>query len=311
MDGRGGFGRDSAASSSAAEDSVVADAATALGQAANNKNSPSRGESKVDLDLSNMREFLTRPVPYGAGVVRCYIERKKTMAIRGTSTYLLNLKDGGRFLLAARKRKFASKSGSSYAVSMDRNDTNTKSEHYIGKVRSNFLGTKFVVYDDGQNPKDIKSGRRDTARKQLGICLYASNVLGSRGPRKMRACVPLVDRESGDARVFQPFGNETGMIDKFEDMLGEPRKLRAAGLFPMINKPPRWNDQVGAYVLNFNGRVTMASVKNFQLIHPEEPERVVLQFGRVGKDKFTMDFMWPMSPAQGKSTMLLSTLLHP
>ena len=43
----------------------------------------------------------------------------------------------------------------------------------------------------------------------------------------------------------------------------------------------------------------MASVKNFQLIHPEEPERVVLQFGRVGKDKFTMDFMWPMTPAQG------------
>ena len=72
----------------------------------------------------------------------------------------------------------------------------------------------------------------------------------------------------------------------------------------MINKPPRWNDQVGAYVLNFNGRVTMASVKNFQLIHPEEPERVVLQFGRVGKDKFTMDFMWPMTPAQGKFWIL-------
>ena len=92
------------------------------------------------------------------------------------------------------------------------------------------------------------------------------------------------------------------MIDQFEDMLGEPRKLRAAGLFPMINKPPRWNDQVGAYVLNFNGRVTMASVKNFQLIHPEEPERVVLQFGRVAKDKFTMDFMWPMTPTQGECT---------
>ena len=31
------------------------------------------------------------------------------------------------------------------------------------------------------------------------------------------------------------------------------------------NKPPKWNEQVGAYVLNFNGRVTRASVKNFQL----------------------------------------------
>jgi hypothetical protein len=45
----------------------------------------------------------------------------------------------------------------------------------------------------------------------------------------------------------------------------------------LINKPPRWNDQVGAYVLNFNGRVTMASVKNFQLVDPEEQNAVVLQ----------------------------------
>ena len=34
----------------------------------------------------------------------------------------------------------------------------------------------------------------------------------------------------------------------------------------------------------------MASVKNFQLINPEDQERVVLQFGRVAKEKFTMDF---------------------
>lgn len=29
---------------------------------------------------------------------------------------------------------------------------------------------------------------------------------------------------------------------------------------------------VGAYVLNFYGRVTMASVKNFQLVHPDDRE---------------------------------------
>lgn len=66
----------------------------------------------------------------------------------------------------------------------------------------------------------------------------------------------------------------------------------------MINKPPKWNDTVRAFVLNFNGRVTMASVKNFQLVTPEDHERIVLQFGRVGKDLFTMDFQWPLSPLQ-------------
>ena len=35
------------------------------------------------------------------------------------------------------------------------------------------------------------------------------------------------------------------------------------------NKFPKWNEHVGAYVLNFNGRVTRASVKNFQLCAPQ------------------------------------------
>lgn len=74
----------------------------------------------------------------------------------------------------------------------------------------------------------------------------------------------------------------------------------------LINKPPRWNEQVGAYVLNFNGRVTMASVKNFQLVDPEEQNVVVLQFGRVGKDEFTMDVQYPMSPYQAFAITLSS-----
>ncbi|CAE7644616.1 TULP11 [Symbiodinium microadriaticum] len=74
----------------------------------------------------------------------------------------------------------------------------------------------------------------------------------------------------------------------------------------LINKPPRWNEQVGAYVLNFSGRVTMASVKNFQLVDPDEQNAVILQFGRVGKDQFTMDMQWPMSPFQAFAITLSS-----
>jgi Tub family len=38
----------------------------------------------------------------------------------------------------------------------------------------------------------------------------------------------------------------------------------------------------GAYCLNFSGRVTAASVKNFQLVEEGDPsERVVLQYGKV------------------------------
>lgn len=39
--------------------------------------------------------------------------------------------------------------------------------------------------------------------------------------------------------------------------------------------------QLGAYCLNFNGRVTQASVKNFQLVSESDPEHIILQFGKV------------------------------
>lgn len=72
------------------------------------------------------------------------------------------------------------------------------------------------------------------------------------------------------------------------------------------NKPPKWNDQIGAYVLNFNKRVTEASVKNFQLISANDPETVYLQFGRVDKEVFNLDFRSPISPFQAFAMCLSS-----
>ena len=40
------------------------------------------------------------------------------------------------------------------------------------------------------------------------------------------------------------------------------------------NKQPKWNDQIGAFVLNFNKRVSTASVKNFQLVSQNDPDVV-------------------------------------
>ena len=36
--------------------------------------------------------------------------------------------------------------------------------------------------------------------------------------------------------------------------------------------------------------VSQASVKNFQIVTESDPSNVVMQFGRVGTDIFTMDF---------------------
>jgi hypothetical protein len=79
------------------------------------------------------------------------------------------------------------------------------------------------------------------------------------------------------------------------------------------NKAPRWHEQLQCWCLNFHGRVTVASVKNFQLVASMEngqtgPERgkVILQFGKVGKDVFTMDYRYPLSAFQAFAICLSS-----
>jgi Tub family len=94
--------------------------------------------------------------------------------------------------------------------------------------------------------------------------------------------------------------------DDAEGLADALKANRMKDIYLLTNKQPKWNDQVGAYVLNFNGRVTMASVKNFQLATTEDEDTVVLQFGRIDKEKFTMDIQWPLSPLQAFAITLSS-----
>jgi hypothetical protein len=59
------------------------------------------------------------------------------------------------------------------------------------------------------------------------------------------------------------------------------RGARPREMLALRNKAPAWNEHLGAYCLSFGGRVTAASVKNFQLVEPRNEDSVLLQFGKV------------------------------
>ncbi|KAL0223327.1 hypothetical protein P9112_002717 [Eukaryota sp. TZLM1-RC] len=63
----------------------------------------------------------------------------------------------------------------------------------------------------------------------------------------------------------------------------------------LSQKEPVYDESSEAYVLNFGGRVCMASQKNFQLTCGSN-EEIVLQFGKTGEDSFILDFRSPLSP---------------
>lgn len=77
--------------------------------------------------------------------------------------------------MAGRKRKKSTTSN--YLISTDPTDLSRGGEAYIGKLRSNLLGTQFTVYDNGRSPRH--SGNKDDnmkPRQELAAVIYVSEV---------------------------------------------------------------------------------------------------------------------------------------
>jgi len=73
------------------------------------------------------------------------------------------------------------------------------------------------------------------------------------------------------------------------------------------NRQPVWDERYEAYVLNFLGRVRVASVKNFQIVQTDNlASETLLQFGRVSSTVFTQDVQWPFSIVQAFGICLTS-----
>lgn len=90
---------------------------------------------------------------------------------------------------------------------------------------------------------------------------------------------------------FRPRNDHESLLSKWQNKTME-------NLIELHNKSPVWNDDTQSYVLNFHGRVTQASVKNFQIVHENDPDYIVMQFGRVADDVFTLDYNYPLCALQ-------------
>ncbi|XP_043417942.1 tubby-related protein 3 isoform X4 [Prionailurus bengalensis] len=193
------------------------------------------------------------------------------------------------FILAGRKRKKSKTSN--YLISTDPTDLSREGESYIGKLRSNLMGTKFTVYDHGVSPAKAQGlVEKAYTRQELAAICYETNVLGFKGPRKMSVIIPGMNMNH-ERIPFRPRNDHESLLSKWQNKTME-------NLIELHNKSPVWNDDTQSYVLNFHGRVTQASVKNFQIVHENDPDYIVMQFGRVADDVFTLDYNYPLCALQ-------------
>lgn len=162
----------------------------------------------------------------------------------------MHLDNGGMFLLAARKRKKSTSSAYVISSSQDADDLTRSSSSYIGKLRSNFVGTEFTILSNrsssslatvgaatgslmaasssaparryrstgGSNRStretddEASTGPNSGPMQEVAAVQFDFNVLGTRGPRKMTAAVPAVSADGG-AR-WQPAGPNDNLLER-------------------------------------------------------------------------------------------------
>ena len=139
--------------------------------------------------VEELRDLFMMPVPPNVGQILCTIVRHKSGFNRLWPKYTLHLSDSNKFLLNGKKR--SGNATSNYMITLDQEKMKKGTNGYLGKVRSNFLGTEFYLYDDGENPKKAKDA--NSVRREHGTIEYETNVLGSKGPRRMKVLLPMVD----------------------------------------------------------------------------------------------------------------------
>ncbi|NXY06766.1 TULP1 protein, partial [Pteruthius melanotis] len=265
------------------------------GKGKKSKKKEERPPSPV-IEVDNLEEFVLQPAPQGV-TVKCRVTRDKRGMDRGLyPTYYLHLDNDKKvFLLAGRKRKKSKTSN--YLISIDPTDLSRGGENFIGKLRSNLMGTRFTVFDNGANP-DRANADWSNVRQELSAVVYETNVLGFKGPRKMTVIIPGMNADCERVPI-RPRNDNDGLLMRWQNR-------NMDNVIELHNKAPVWNDETQSYVLNFHGRVTHASVKNFQIVHSSDPDYIVMQFGRVADDAFTMDYNYPLCAVQAFAIALSS-----
>ena len=190
------------------------------------------------------------------------------------------------FMLAGRKRKKCT--SSTYLLSTDPTDLSREGE--VATLRSNMMGTSFTLSrsDMGEpSPRPCSSSggscspasweeQQEEPGPELAAILYKPNVLGTSGPRKMRVLLPRGSRSRGKT-----------LLDSYKERETE-------GVLVLASKEATWDAARNSYVLNYHGRASQASVKNFQICHHSNTEFIIMQLGRVDTNIFSMDFRWKL-----------------
>eukprot|EP00397_Hematodinium_sp_SG-2012_P027000 GEMP01028337.1.p1 GENE.GEMP01028337.1~~GEMP01028337.1.p1 ORF type:complete len:366 (+),score=65.15 GEMP01028337.1:180-1277(+) len=272
--------------------------------------------SSIDvMDELAKRDFMMSPVPPGVWL-ECQIIRIPTGPSKFSRKF--NFYTGsGKFLAVCEKGPHSRTAH--YSVSTDSWEAKKDHPCYVGKIRSNFLGTEFMGYAPGLNPSKMSNSHRgglqlsEMVREEMVSISYESHMFSMKfRPQSMNVVLPHVEADAHGqgcrrtpCKAVAPKADGLRALTEFSSQTTTRRGTQPL-VRTYVNKPAKWSQRAKSYVLDFNGRVSHPSVKNFQLVQSDNANDIYLQFGRYGANKFNLDFGFPFSPFQALSIAISS-----
>ena len=204
-------------------------------------------------------------------LLQCFMERKKSTF--GPQELTLKLQSDDRALLVARK---TSRSGNYHIFDATRGQVGAYSKkggNYLGKL----IAPKNTDLGGGSaHHRVLVDGTQRKLEHALFIHKRTSTITSFVDGAKPRQVSVALPGTSAKAELLKRFSHSDDSLTVLEQ------------------RQPKLVD--GQYSLNFYGRATVASVKNFQLVPGLADDTVVYQLGKVGDHEFNLDFAPPFTP---------------
>ena len=150
-------------------------------------------------------------------------------------------------IMVAKKR--SGQKTANYFFSLNTVDPKPEGRSYIGKLRQ--LGDKgqYSLFGQGENPNKTVRDEGVIREQYSRVCLSNHDT----GTREFKIIIPQI-QPNGQAFQWRPFSDKKEFLSVY---------LPVHQQQTLVNNKPRYSQSKRTYVLDFKGRVSKSSIKNF------------------------------------------------
>ena len=227
--------------------------------------------------------------------VQCTVVRDRRASLNGKlyPTYELILDETKKPIILAQKMNL-NRTSNYHLFDLTRAQLSSKfskkSGNYLGKLRAkNVNRTEYVLLNQNSEREEIAGVRFERVS-------LVNQIKDGNQPRKMKVVVPPLNEAAVPVPNRTQDSDAGSLAEKLAEYEATALGKGSKELHVFESKDPVLEN--GNYRLNFHGRVSKPSVKNFQMVSRENIDDIICQFGKVDEDIFHLDFKAPINAYQ-------------